>query len=296
MLFAAACVLLGACAAPESSGTETGDTQPATTTGTPTESVAPADNNPDATDGPTSSEPAPTEAPAPPPAASGGPQRPGDAEGPFAVTKVVDGDTIHIARNGDDTLRLIGMDTPETVDPRKPVQCFGREASAKAHELLDNQQVWLSFDPSQGRTDKYGRTLAFVWLADGSLYAWRMINDGYAHQYTYDLPYTYRDDLVAAERSAREAGRGLWSPSSCNGDTTQAAGGGAAPSAPATPPTTVASGPYAGTCDPSYPTVCIPPAPPDLDCGDIPDRRFTVLAPDPHRFDRDRNGIGCESG
>jgi len=49
-------------------------------------------------------------------------------------------------------------------------------------------------------------------------------------------------------------------------------------------------------CDPSYPTVCIPPPPPDLDCGDIPHRRFKVLQPDPHRFDRDRDGIGCESG
>ncbi len=51
-----------------------------------------------------------------------------------------------------------------------------------------------------------------------------------------------------------------------------------------------------GSCDPSYPTVCIPPSPPDLDGGDISCRRFTVLAPDPHRFDGDHDGIGCESG
>ena len=51
----------------------------------------------------------------------------------------------------------------------------------------------------------------------------------------------------------------------------------------------------ADNCDPSYPTVCIPPPPPDLDCGDIPYRNFTVLPPDPHRFDADNDGIGCES-
>ena len=54
--------------------------------------------------------------------------------------------------------------------------------------------------------------------------------------------------------------------------------------------------PRPGNCDPSYPTVCIPSPPPDLDCGEIPHRRFTVLAPDPHGFDRDRDGIGCEAG
>lgn len=62
------------------------------------------------------------------------------------------------------------------------------------------------------------------------------------------------------------------------------------PPAPTSPP------PPAGNCDPAYPTVCIPPPPPDLDCGDIPYRRFQVLPPDPHRFDGDGNGIGCESG
>lgn len=67
------------------------------------------------------------------------------------------------------------------------------------------------------------------------------------------------------------------------------------PPYPAPPPP--ASEPVPGTgCDPSYPSVCIPPPPPDLDCGDIPHRRFTVLQPDPHRFDGDKDGVGCESG
>src|SRR5438034_6367879 len=67
----------------------------------------------------------------------------------------------------------------------------------------------------------------------------------------------------------------------------------------ALPPTTQSAVPGAGAsagCDPAYPTVCIPPPPPDLDCKDIPFWRFTVLPPDPHRFDGDHDGVGCESG
>ncbi|NUU18287.1 hypothetical protein HP550_13605 [Cellulomonas humilata] len=60
------------------------------------------------------------------------------------------------------SVRLVGIDTPETKDPRKPVQCFGDQASARAHELLDDQRVWLEFDPTQGREVRYGRLLAYV--------------------------------------------------------------------------------------------------------------------------------------
>ena len=208
-------------------------------------------------------------------------QMPAGVDGPVAVVRVVDGDTVVVAPRT--TLRLIGIDTPETVDPRKPVQCFGREASAWAHALLDGKEVWLEYDPSQGRLDKYGRTLAYVWLPDGVLFNQVMIADGFAHEYTYDLPYRYQDAFAAAERDARESERGLWSPTTCNGDT-------------ATPTTTVPVAPAGGSaCDPSYPTVCIPPPPPDLDCADIPDRRFTVVGADPHRFDSDHDGSGCES-
>jgi micrococcal nuclease len=83
---------------------------------------------------------------------------PAGVDGPRGVVRVVDGDTVVIAP--DTTVRLIGIDTPETVDPRKPVQCFGREASAYAHLLLDGRSVSLEYDPTQGRLDRYGRTLA----------------------------------------------------------------------------------------------------------------------------------------
>jgi micrococcal nuclease len=200
--------------------------------------------------------------------------------GAVTVLEVVDGDTIKVSTG--ETLRLIGVDTPETRDPRTPVQCFGREASARAHALLDGARIRLEHDPTQGRLDRYGRTLAYVWLPDGRLYNRTIIAEGYAHEYTYAVPYRYRDAFRAAERSAREAGRGLWSPSTCAGDTEQ-------PADRATRPAGAPAG-----CDPSYAGVCIPPPPPDLDCGDIPFRRFTVVGPDPHRFDGEHDGVGCE--
>ncbi len=147
---------------------------------------------------------------------------PSDAAGPYRVLRVVDGDTVHVSLHGDTTLRLIGMDTPETVDPRKPVQCFGRQASARAHQLLDAREVYLEYDASQGRRDVYGRTLAYLWVG-GRLYDEQMIAEGYAHEYTYDAPYRYRNAFRAAQRAARRADRGLWSPRTCGGDTEQAA-------------------------------------------------------------------------
>lgn len=155
---------------------------------------------------------------------SSGPHAPVGAAGPYTVLRVVDGDTLHVSIDGrDTTLRLIGMDTPEVVDPRKPVQCFGRQASTEAHKLLDGQRVRLTYDPSQGRVDKYGRTLAYVWLPDGRLYEQVMVRGGWAHEYTYDAVYRYQARLRAAETYARTHGKGLWSPSTCDGNTTQGA-------------------------------------------------------------------------
>jgi len=195
------------------------------------------------------------------------------------VARVVDGDTIVVSTGV--TLRLIGIDTPETVDPRKPVQCFGREASNRAHELLDHTNVSLEYDPTQGRLDRYGRTLAYVWMSGGRLYNKVMIEDGYAHEYTYSVPYRYQSVFIAAERAARDGQRGLWSPATCAGDTTSSTSGGTPPSSP--------SG-----CDPSYPGVCIPSPPPDLDCADVSYRDFAVVGADPHRFDANHDGVGCQ--
>ena len=131
------------------------------------------------------------------------------------MIKVVDGDTIWVDNGGRVKIRTIGLDTPEAVDPREPVQCFGREASAQAKIILGGQQVYLETDPSQDVIDKYGRTPAYVWTASGRLFNLDMIADGYAHEYTCYVPYRYQADFKAAENDARTQERGLWSPSAC---------------------------------------------------------------------------------
>lgn len=143
----------------------------------------------------------------------------------FAVKKVVDGDTVEVDYYGQLVkIRLIGIDTPEVVDPRKPVQCFGKEASARAHNLLDGQRVSLELDPLVGETDKYGRKLAYIFMANGDNFALRMIQDGYAHEYTYQAQsYHYQADFKRAQTEAEAAQRGLWSANACNGDTKQPA-------------------------------------------------------------------------
>ena len=143
------------------------------------------------------------------------PTMPQRVQGPFTVTKVVDGDTIWVDNDGRMKIRIIGLDTPETVDPRNPVQCFGLEASAQAKTILAGQSVYLETDSSQDSVDRYGRTLAYVWTESGRLLNLDMIADGFAFEYTYDLPYRYQQDFRAAEHDARAEERGLWSPSAC---------------------------------------------------------------------------------
>jgi micrococcal nuclease len=138
----------------------------------------------------------------------------------YAVTQVVDGDTIKVSIDGSvKTVRLIGIDTPETVDPRKPVQCFGEEASNKAKAILSGKKVRLEVDSTQGDLDKYQRLLRYVFLEDATFFNKLMITEGYAHEYTYDTAYTYQADFRAAEKLARESKVGLWNPETCNGNT-----------------------------------------------------------------------------
>lgn len=145
-----------------------------------------------------------------PPPATEVPTAPGD--GPWPVTAVVDGDTLKVRRpDGVVTVRAIGIDTPETVAPGRPVDCYGPEASARAHELLDGQAVRLEADPTQSETDVYGRTLAYVWLPDGRLYQEAIVREGLGREYRYRRDYQRRPVLLAAQAEAQAAGRGLWS-------------------------------------------------------------------------------------
>jgi endonuclease YncB( thermonuclease family) len=144
--------------------------------------------------------------------------------GPYRVVKVVDGDTLVVDIDGSaTTLRLIGLDTPETLDPRKPVQCFGREASDRAKALLTDQYVRLEYDKTQGVLDKYDRTLAYIYLPDGTLFNEYMIAEGFAHEYTYNLPYQYQKRFQDAEDAARTGLRGLWADAACAAESDRAA-------------------------------------------------------------------------
>jgi micrococcal nuclease len=121
-------------------------------------------------------------------------------------TRVVDGDTIVL--DGNERVRLIGVDTPETVHPSKPVEFFGKEASAFTKRTVEGKKVRLKYDWQL--KDKYGRTLAYVYLSDGTLLNAEIIKQGYGHAYT-KYPFKYLEDFRKYEREAREQGKGLWS-------------------------------------------------------------------------------------
>ena len=163
----------------------------------------------------------------------------------YQVLRVTDGDTIHINYNGkDEKVRFIGLDTPETKDPRKLIQCFGREATAKMTEFAENKNVRLEFDKTQGERDKYGRILAFVYSEDSKNLAYEMIRQGYGNEYTYNSnPYKYQNEFKEAARKAREENKGLWAENTCAGDATKPADTPAPQPQPAPAPTAPAPQP-----------------------------------------------------
>lgn len=213
-----------------------------------------------------------------------GPAAPTGPTEPATVVRVVDGDTIVINRGwGEERVRYIGIDTPETVHPTEPVEWMGKEASEANRALVEGRQVFIETDVSE--VDQYGRLLRYVWVQNGP--SWTLVNfmlvaAGFATVSTYPPDVKYANAFLAAQQSARDQMKGLW--------------GTPPPTPTPTPVTSPSLTPRPANCDSSYPTVCIPPPPPDLDCGQIPYRRFTVVGTDPHRFDGDNDGVGCESG
>jgi micrococcal nuclease len=134
----------------------------------------------------------------------------------YSVIRVVDGDTLVVDIDGkNETVRLIGINSPEVNDPRKPVECFGREASNKAKEILTGKKVRLEIDSTQGDRDKYGRLLRYVFLEDGTNFNQLMIEQGYAFEYTYHFPYRYQKEFKQAQKKAEEEGKGLWEEGRC---------------------------------------------------------------------------------
>jgi len=126
------------------------------------------------------------------------------------VVRVVDGDTIEVEFSGKmERVRYIGVDTPETVDPRKPVQCFGVEASKKNKELVEGKLVRLEKDITD--RDKYNRLLRYVWLGDTLININEaLVAQGFATSYSYPPNIKYQDRFVKAEREARDNKLGLW--------------------------------------------------------------------------------------
>ena len=144
---------------------------------------------------------------------------------PVHSARAVDGDTLNIKFADSDErvyVRLIGVNTPESVDPRKSVQCFGKEASRYTATLMStitsDTPAYVVMDSSQNEHDRYGRLLAYVYLPDGSLLNERIIADGYGFEYTYRTPYIFQTRFKAAERAARAAGSGLWATRACSGE------------------------------------------------------------------------------
>jgi endonuclease YncB( thermonuclease family) len=131
--------------------------------------------------------------------------------GLYPVAHFDDGDTLAVKMDGrTETIRFIGVDTPETHDPRKAVQCYGQAASDYTKKLVGNNSLRLEADALSSNRDRYNRLLRYVYLPDGRLVNLEIIAAGYGFAYT-GFPFTKSDQFVAAQTTAREANRGLWS-------------------------------------------------------------------------------------
>jgi len=217
--------------------------------------------------------------------------------------EVIDGDTIKVDIDGTVyRVRYIGIDCPEMG------QQFGGEASEANRLLVEGQELLLEKDVSE--VDRYDRLLRYVYLATGMFVNAELVRTGYAIAKQYPPDVKYAAEFAEMQREAEDDGLLGWltpvptvAPTAIPTPVATAVPPTAVPVPTAVPPTPVPVPPTAvpapvpdANCDPAYPHVCIPSPPPDLDCGDIPYRRFRVLPPDPHGFDADNDGIGCESG
>ena len=158
-------------------------------------------------------------------------------------------------------------------------QEFGTEAIAQNSELVLNQEVTLIKD--QNETDSFGRLLRYV-LVDDVFVNFEMIRKGYASANSYPPDTACDTTFSSAQKTAQEATIGVWAPV-------------IVPPVRSNPIDIPPTADSRANCDPSYPDVCIPSPPPDLNCGDISYKDFKVLQPDPHGFDRNKDGRGCEN-
>ncbi|MCS7062566.1 MAG: thermonuclease family protein [Methylacidiphilales bacterium] len=199
---------------------------------------------------------------------------------------VIDGDTINVRLTNGHTerVRYIGIDAPESYSPY-----YYQANLANQSFLPSGSTLYMARDISD--RDQYGRLLRYVVSEHGSL-SHELVRGGWAETLTINPDLRCADELNSLQFEAREFKRGLWAFGEWNIKVTDT------PVLYSTPESIhrdIAPLPQdQEACHPSYPDVCIPAPPPDLDCNEIPYRRFTVYPPDPHNFDRDNDGIGCE--
>lgn len=130
--------------------------------------------------------------------------------GTYRVVQVDDGDTIIVDMNGnEEKVRFIGVDTPETKDPRKPVQCFGKAATEFTKNLIGTNPVRLEADPENTNRDRYKRLLRYVYLPDGTHVNAEIIRQGYGFAYV-NFPTQKAEEFTRLQKEARKAQRGLW--------------------------------------------------------------------------------------
>ncbi len=157
------------------------------------------------------------------------------------VVRVVDGDTLVVQMSGHpEKVRLIGVDTPESVDPRRPVEAYGREAAAFTRRLADGKPVVLKPEAGTGDRDRYGRLLRYVFLPDGTLLNAEIIRQGFGHAYI-KFPFARMEEFRALERSARDRRIGLWAGGAASAARPPAARPASAIPGPAAPATRVAA-------------------------------------------------------
>ena len=196
---------------------------------------------------------------------------------PAELVRIVDGDTIVVrisGQSGQETVRLVGIDTPETKKPDTPVQCYGKEATSYTTKLLTGQKIWLERDVSD--RDQYGRLLRYVWIEQGGAYLLaneQIVALGYGTARDYHPDTRYHDRLFAALANARTQRLGMW-----------------------------------GSCELAAKGTIVPGAPSwwtggDLNCADFPTQKdaqafFEAMGGperDPDRLDPDGDGVVCRS-
>jgi len=216
------------------------------------------------------------------------------AQDTFKVLKVVDGDTISVdVRGKKEVVRLLGIDTPESVDPRKPVQCFAKEATSKMKSFVDGKSVILVDDSTQGNRDKYNRLLRYVYLPDtvNTFVNGEMVKQGFAFSYR-QYPTKMLNKFNNFEKYARDNNLGLWGACPVNTPTTKP---------PATKKAIPTNLPVQSQQQPIQSVPVYSGG--DKDCGDFAThaeaQSFFISqggpSSDPHRLDGDHDGVACET-